>query len=38
MPETHPLMVWSGQLNEQKQQIISEAQIVVYVQFLVGLF
>ena len=26
MPETHPLMVWSGQLNEQTHQIISEAQ------------
>ena len=26
MPETHLLMVWSGQLNEQTQQIVSEAQ------------
>ena len=36
MPETHLLMVWSGQLNEQTQQIISEAQRFVEARPLVA--
>ena len=36
MPETHPMMVWSGQLNEHTQHIISEAQRFIEAKRLVA--